>query len=118
MIKKYAKSEPNTVKAEQSQGKQVRYRIKDGYALREIAGEYLAIPVLLSDDAESKVAILSEGGQFLWEQLREEKTLGELVGAMTDEFEVSAEEAERDIEEFIVQLKINQLVICKTEEIL
>lgn len=118
MNKDHSKSAQCTAKTEQPPEKQVRYRIREGYSLREIAGEYLAIPVLLSDDADSKVAILSESGQFLWEQLREEKTPDELVRAVTDEFDVSAEEAERDIKEFIEQLKINQLVICKTEEIL
>ena len=89
--------------------KEICYRIRDGYVLREIAGEYLAIPVSLPE-AESRVAILSEGGKFIWEKLHEEKTIAELVADMTAEFDVSPETARQDIVEFLDNLKANQLL--------
>ena len=87
------------------------YQIKPGYVVREIAGEYLAVPVALQDEAESRIAVLNSWGKFLWEQLQQGQTVVGLVHAMTDCYEVSATEAERDILEFLDQLKQNKLLL-------
>lgn len=92
-----------------------RYQVKSGYILREIAGEYLAIPVELAGDDELHMAVLNEQGKFLWEQLLQPKTLPQLTCAMTDCYEVSEEEARADIMEFINHLSENQL-LTKMEE--
>lgn len=91
------------------------YRVKSGFMLREIAGEYLAIPVELASTDESCMAVLNEQGKFLWEQLMETKTLSQLIAAMTECYEVSEEEARADIIEFVNLLSDNQLLM-KMEE--
>lgn len=85
-----------------------------GYVLREIAGEYLLIPVELADGSQSQMAVLNEVGSFLWEKLQEEQTVDTMVHALTGEYEVSREEAEADICEFLDHLERNQL-LTKTE---
>lgn len=92
------------------------YRVKNGFILREIAGEYLAIPVELASEDESCMAVLNEQGKFLWEQLNEPKSLSQLTAAMTECYEVSEEEARADIIEFVNLLSKNQLLM-KMEEI-
>ena len=92
----------------------MRYRVKSGYVIREIAGEYLVIPVALQDEPESKVIILNSSGKLLWEALEQQKTMEELIEVMDENFEVSKEEARADIEEFIKHLEENELLI--TEE--
>ena len=87
------------------------YQIKPGFVVREIAGEYLAVPVALQDEAESRIAVLNSWGKFLWEQLQHEQTVAGLVQAMTEDYDVAAAEAERDILEFLDQLKENQLLL-------
>lgn len=87
-----------------------RYRVKNGFLLREIAGEYLAIPVELAREDESCMAVLNEQGKFLWEQLKEPKTLSQLTAAMTECYEVSEEEARADITEFLTNLKERKLL--------
>lgn len=91
------------------------YRIKPGYVLREISGEFLAIPVSLQDELDSRVAVMNPVGKFLWEQLQQERTVAELIRAVTDSYEVSADEAGRDIVEFMDQLRINQLLLTNLE---
>ena len=85
-------------------------RARSGYVLREIAGEYLLIPVELADGSQSQMAVLNEVGSFLWEKLQEEQTLDTMVQAITGEYEVSREEAEADICEFLDHLARNQLL--------
>lgn len=89
-------------------------KTRSGYVLRDIAGEYLLIPVELEDGSQSQMAILNEVGKFLWELLREEQTVDTMAKAITDAYEVSREEAEQDICEFLDNLMQHQLLM-KTE---
>lgn len=91
-------------------------RARSGYVLRDIAGEYLLIPVELENGSESQMAILNEVGKFLWELLQEDQTVETMAQAITDAYEVTAEEARNDICEFIDHLMQHQLLIKMEEE--
>lgn len=91
-----------------------RFRIKQGYVLRCLIDEYIAVPVALQGDDTSQVAVMNETGKFLWEQLQEEKNVDNLVNAMTDAYEVSAADAETDILAFLRYLEEHHLL--DTEE--
>ena len=85
-------------------------KARSGYVLRDIAGEYLLIPVELEDGSQSQMAVLNEVGKFLWEKLQEEQTVDTMANAVTGEYEVSREEAEADICEFLDHLSQHQLL--------
>ena len=87
---------------------------RSGYVLREIAGEYLLIPVELEDGSQSQMAVLNEVGAFLWELMKEPQTVDTMAKAITGEYEISREEAEADICEFLDHLAQHQL-LTKTE---
>lgn len=87
---------------------------RSGYVLRDIAGEYLLIPVELADGSQSQMAVLNDVGKFLWELLQGEQTVDTMAKAITEEYEVSREEAEADICEFLDHLSQHQL-LTKTE---
>lgn len=72
-------------------------RIYDGRAL-----------VVLSGDAELKV--LNDIGSLVWERLDGRTTLGDLVDAVVEEYDVTPAEAERDILEFIASLRDQNMV--------
>lgn len=90
-------------------------KTKPGFALREVLGEYLTIPVSLAPEEASRMAVLNEEGKFLWEQLQTDKTLEELVAAMTDEYEVSAEEVRQDIIDFLTEMDRHKLLLIRSE---
>lgn len=95
-----------------------RFRAKPNYVLREIAGEFLLIPIAMEENDQSQIAILSESGKFLWTKLQQDHSIDELVQAMTDEYDVSAEVAYSDILEFLNQLQNYFLLMkVKTEEL-
>ncbi|MBQ5592677.1 MAG: PqqD family protein [Clostridia bacterium] len=82
------------------------YKIKPKYILREIAGEYLAIPLEGADDsATSQIIILNEVSSFFWERLQQGATEAQLVSDLTAEFEVTREEAQADLQEFLTMLE-------------
>ena len=68
-----------------------KFCLKDGFVLREIAGEFLAVPVN-SVENSSQLIVLNPVSALIWKMLGEEKTLAQLVDGITAEFDVSAEE--------------------------
>ncbi|MBQ7121151.1 MAG: PqqD family protein [Clostridia bacterium] len=84
-----------------------KYSIKQGYVAREIAGEYIAVPV--DNSVGSNIVVLNEVSKLLWDELKSEKTFDELLNAMLANYDVSKEEAEVDLKDFLVQLEANGL---------
>ena len=85
-----------------------KYVIKQGYVTREIAGEYIAVPV--DSSCGTGIVILNPVSKFLWEELREEKTFDELLEAMLGNYNVPREEAKADLTDFIKQLEDSKLL--------
>ena len=82
------------------------YKIKPKYILREIAGEYLAIPLEGADDSTtSQIIILNEVSAFLWERLQQGTTAEQLASDLIAEFDVTREEAQADLQEFLSMLE-------------
>lgn len=76
-------------------------RIKEGYMLREAAGETVVVP--FGEEALNFQGIISlnETGALLWKELEQGCEKKELVQALLDEYEVDAETAEKDVNEFL-----------------
>lgn len=76
-------------------------RIKEGYMLREAAGETVVVP--FGEEALNFQGIISlnETGALLWRQLEQGCEKKALVQALLDEYEVDAETAEKDVAEFL-----------------
>ena len=80
-------------------------RISDQYMLRQVADEYLVIPV---GEAALKVRGLiglSESGSLLYRRLQEGCTEAELVSALLCEYDVDADTARADTREFLEQMR-------------
>lgn len=82
------------------------YKVKPGYVLREIADEYLAVPV----GTGGEIVILNPVSKLLWERMQASQTLDELTAAVTDEYEVDPVEARNDILAFLTNLKNSNLL--------
>ena len=76
-------------------------RIKEGYMLREAAGETVVVP--FGEEALNFQGIISlnETGAILWKELEQGCEKKDLVQALLDEYEVDAETAEKDVNEFL-----------------
>lgn len=79
--------------------------IKKELIKREIAGDTILVPVGKTVFDSNGLFVMNELGAFLWDRLPEAKDEAELLAAVLEEYEVSAEEAARDIREFLDQLK-------------
>ena len=76
-------------------------KLKDGFVLREVAGSYMVAPVGKRTAEIPGVIALTETGAVLWKLLEQGATEDELVSALLDEYEVSADQAAADVHSFI-----------------
>ncbi len=78
--------------------------IKDGFLLREVAGNYVVMP--LKGELNFKgLLTLNETGAFLWRLLENGGTRETLLAQLQEEYEVDTETAERDLDVFLEKLK-------------
>lgn len=86
-------------------------RVKSGYILREVAGNYIVVAVGKEAVDFNGLITTNETGAFLWEKLSDNISEEELIAAMLEEYEVDAETAAADISLFILKLKEAELLI-------
>lgn len=79
-------------------------KLKDNFALREIAGETVVVPVREGINLD-KMFVLNETGRFLWGLLKQETDEDTLVAALLSEYEVEATVAKHHVAVFLDQLK-------------
>lgn len=80
-------------------------KISKEFAMREIAGNFIVIPVGEKTVNFNAMITLNETGAFLWKQLEEEKDKQELLNLMLEEYEVDNKTAEADIDKFVEKLE-------------
>lgn len=80
-------------------------KLKSGYMLSEVAGNYLVVPVGEATMDFSGIINLNEVGAFIWKQLENGTTMEELIKAVTAEYEVSEEIAAKDANAFVEKLR-------------
>lgn len=85
--------------------------IEDGFVVREIAGETIAIPSGDAAKSLSGLVSLNESGRFLFELLRTEQTADSLLCAFLAEFDVDESTAREDIEEFLGILRQGGILV-------
>ena len=80
------------------------------YVLRQIGDDYVIVPVGKAAMGFNGMITVNETGAFLWEQLVEGTNKEELLRTMLETYEVTQEEAERDIDEFLDVLYTNNIL--------
>ena len=76
-------------------------KVDKEFVLREIAGDYVIIPIGRTVLSFNGLITVNEIGAFLWNLLQEDVTKEDLVAKVLDEDEVDEETAREDIQEFL-----------------
>ena len=79
-------------------------KLKENFLLRQVADTWVVMPIGQEMLDFNGMLTLNETGAFLWQRLQEGADLEGLVKALTAEYEVSAETARADAEEFCKKL--------------
>lgn len=75
-------------------------KIKSGFMLREIAGQWVIVPLGARVVEFNGIMTLSESGALLWKRLEQGASEDELVSAIRAEYDVDEELARRDVSRF------------------
>lgn len=80
-------------------------KIDNNFILREVADTWVVIPTATQTVDFSRLLHLSESAAFLWRQMEQEITREDLLERFINEYYLSKEQAETDLEEFLNELK-------------
>ncbi len=84
-------------------------KIKEGFLLRNIAGQTVVLPT--GGDLDLNMMItLNDTGAFLWEHLQEETDEAALVQALLKEYDVTEETAAKAVSAFAEKLRKNNFL--------
>lgn len=79
-------------------------KIKNGFALRQVVDTWVVLPLAAEAVNFSGMMTLNDSGALLWKTLEQGGSKDALVSALVSEYDVSAEQAGLDVDEFIQKL--------------
>ena len=85
-------------------------KIKDGFLLREVAGQTVVLPAGADLDLNMMIT-LNETGAFLWERLQQETDEAALVAALLAEYDVDEARASAAVAAFVKKLEANNFLV-------
>lgn len=85
-------------------------KISKEFILREIAGDYILVPVGKAAAEFNGMININETGAFLFNLMVDEFTVEQLVESLCQEYDVSSEQALEDVNDFIERLKIYHIL--------
>lgn len=88
----------------------MKYRIKDGFTIRQIAGTWVAVPNGSRATDTSVLVTMSDTAVFLWNLLIEEIGIDQMIMKITTEYEIDEQTAQKDLDRFLMYLNNNNLL--------
>ncbi|MBQ3215090.1 MAG: PqqD family protein [Oscillospiraceae bacterium] len=82
------------------------YKVKDGFLVRRIGGQMMAVPVGQRTSEFHGIIALTESGALLWQALTEGAEPEALTQILLDTYEVTEERARQDVEAFLRGLRV------------
>jgi len=85
------------------------------YVQREVAGEFILIPIKRNLKEAGRLFVLNEMGALIWKQIDGERSTHDIASQFLAEFEVSKEEFEKDFDSLLNDLLSIQAIQEKLE---
>ncbi|MCD7807966.1 MAG: PqqD family protein [Erysipelotrichaceae bacterium] len=86
-------------------------KINDNFILRDIAGDHILVPVGETALKLSGMIAINDVGCLIYNELKNNKTVDEIIISVCNEYDIDEQTAKQDIEEFITVLKDNEILI-------
>lgn len=85
--------------------------VKDNQAVtRSIAGETIIVPVRSGVSDLNSIYSLNEVGTAVWQLIDGQRTVEQVVEAIGDEYEVTPEQAAKDVADYLGKLEAEGLI--------
>ena len=85
-------------------------KISKEFILREIAGEYILVPVGKTALTFNGLVTVNEVGALIWGMLEKGSDVSTIVNGILDEYDVDEQTATADVLEYISYLKSNNII--------
>ena len=85
-------------------------KINGTFVLREIAGDYIIVPVGESAIDFNGMITLNEIGVFIWKLLQEEHSYDEILHTILNEYDSTEDQVRKDLDDFLKQMKEANLI--------
>ena len=83
------------------------------FLLRDVADSLVLVPVGAATERFPGMITLNETGKLLWEALETEQTVETLTAKLLEEYDVTREQAQTDVEAFVNKLTVVGAVVEK-----
>jgi len=88
------------------------YLPSEDIVVREIEGELIIVPLTSGiGDMEDELFTLNETGRVIWEKLDGRKTLEDIVGELSSEYDASPGEIEKDVVGLVQELLKRKMLV-------
>jgi len=81
------------------------YKKSDSIVSRKIADEFILVPIRQNVGDLESISTLNEVAARIWELIDGKKKVREIKDKIVEEFEVTPQQAEKDLIEYLKQLK-------------
>lgn len=81
------------------------YKLKEGFVVRKIGGQIVAVPVGRQTSEIHGMIALTESAELLWNTLKDGAEESDLVKIITDTYDVDEIRASADVKKFLQGLK-------------
>lgn len=85
-------------------------KTKKNYIKRNIAGEYLLVPIGDTGDSSATILSLNETASDIWDIMLKAENEEEMVEMMTELYDVDTDTAKTDIEDFLNNLRNSDII--------
>jgi hypothetical protein len=93
------------------------YLPSEDIVAREIEGELIIVPLVSGiGDMEDELFTLNETGRVIWEKLDGRKTLEDIVGEISSEYDASLGEIEKDVLGLVRELLKRKMLVAARKE--
>lgn len=80
-------------------------KIKEGFLIRELSDHYVVVPGEEEKSGFHGMIQMNHTGAFIWRKLEEEKSREELYTSYKEEFQITEEQARKDVDLFVEKLQ-------------
>lgn len=80
------------------------YKKSDSMVFRKIGDELILVPIRQNAGDLDSIYTLNETAAYVWDLIDGQTTVGEIKEKILEEFDVTSEDAERDLQEHLLQL--------------
>ena len=87
------------------------YKMKEGFVVRTIGAQTLAVPVGKRTTELHGVITLNESGCILWKALEKGMDIEQLTALLVEQYEVEPDQAKKDVENFLESLREQKVLL-------